>query len=275
MTPDATGGLVAARTRTLAEQRERLGRSLTARFWLRFHASLIVAGTFAAGFMTNALLLQWPVHGVLLRWTIAVLAGYAMFFVLVRLWLAYVGAKPWQDDGSWIQVGVPDASPSGGYAGQGGTSGGGGASGAWSDVAPRSLAMQDVVPIRAASDVPSRDASSSWDVGLGDVDAGDGTLLVVLGLVALALVTALVGSAIHLIWIAPSMLVDAAFGAMLAAGAIPGIRRLREEGWSGAVFRRTRLALAGVLAVVWVAGLLFMHYFPGLRTLGEAWRMLS
>jgi uncharacterized membrane protein YgcG len=126
-------GVVVARARALAEQRERLRRSLTARFWLRFHASLIVAGTFASGFMTNALLLQWPVHGVMLRWTIAVLAGYAAFFVLVRLWLAYVGAKPWQDDGSWLPVdgGAPAGGSGGGYAGGGGSSGGGGASDAW------------------------------------------------------------------------------------------------------------------------------------------------
>jgi len=249
-------GVVVARARALAEQRERLRRSLTARFWLRFHASLIVAGTFATGFMTNALLLQWPVHGVMPRWTIAVLAGYAAFFVLVRLWLAYVGAKPWQDDGSWLPVdgGAPAGGGGGGYAGGGGSSGGGGASDAWGPAT----------------------RSEGLGVGdLGDVDAGDGALLVVLGLIALALVTVLVGSAIHFVWIAPEMLVDAAFGAMLAAGAIPGIRRLHEQGWGAAVLRRTLPALAVVLAVAWLAGWAFTHYFPGLRTLGEAWRMLA
>jgi hypothetical protein len=252
---DGVAGVVVARARALAEQRERLRRSLTARFWLRFHASLVVAGTFATGFMTNALLLQWPVHGVTLRWTIAVLAGYGAFFVLVRLWLAYVGAKPWQDDGSWIQVdGGPPAGHGGDYTGGGGLSGGGGASGDWGS-SPR---------------------SEGFGIGdLGDVDAGDGTLLVVLGLIALALVAVLVGSAIHLVWIAPEMLVDAAFGAMLAAGAIPGMRRLHEQGWGAAVFRRTWTVLGAVLAIAWIAGGTFTHYFPGLRTLGEAWRMLA
>ena len=30
----------------------------------------------------------------------------------------------------------------------------------------------------------------------------------------------------------------------------------------------------GVLAVAWIGGLAFNPFFPGLRALGEAWRML-
>lgn len=258
-------GVVAARARALAERREGFRRSLTARFWLRFHASLIVAGTFATGFMTNALLLQLPVHGIVLRWTIAILVGYAAFFVLVRLWLAYVGAKAWsQGDGSWIPVDGPSASPGpGGYAGGGGSSGGGGASAAWESRAGS-----------VATSPSSTSSASSTSFGVADVDLGDGWLLIVLGAVAVAVVAVLFGSAVHLVWIAPELLSDAAFAALLATGAIPGLRRLREEGWRGAVWRRTWPALAGVLVVAWIAGLAFAHYFPGLRTLGEAWRML-
>jgi len=141
------------------------------------------------------------------------------------------------------------------------------------DATPRELAMQETAG-PAASTTSSTSRAGSFGIGdLGDVD-GDGVLLVVLGLVALALVTALLGSAIHLVWIAPEMLTDAAFGAMLAAGAIPGLRRVREGGWGSAVLRRTWPVLAVVLVVAWIAGWAFNHYFPGLRTLGEAWRML-
>jgi hypothetical protein len=175
-----------ARARSLAEQRADVGRSLTARFWLRFHASLIVAGTFAAGFMTNALLLQWPVHGVMQRWTIAVLAGYAAFFVLVRLWLAYVGAKPLHDDGSWIQVdGNASSGSGGGYSGGGGSSGGGGASGVW-EATPRELAIQQMHD--TVSFVPATSRATGLDLGdVGDIgDVGGDGLPLVFGLIALA-----------------------------------------------------------------------------------------
>jgi len=109
--------------------------------------------------------------------------------------------------------------------------------------------------------------------GLGDGDS-DGCLVVVLGLIVLALVVALVGGAVHLVWIAPDMLSDAAFGAMLSAGVFPGLHRAREPDWDGRVFRATLPVLAIVMAVVLLAAWAFTRYFPGLRTLGEAFRSL-
>ena len=262
-------GLVAARARALAERRGDLGRSLTARFWLRFHGSLIVAGAFASGFLANAAMLQWPVHSALVRWPIAVLVGYAVFFALVRLWLAYVGARPIADadadDGgtSGWSVDLGDVPRRGGWPGGGGSSGGGGASAAWGDA-----------PAASRVSYSSGKSGGGSGFGLGDVD-GDGILLVVLGLIALALLAALVGGAIHLVWIAPEMLTDAAFAALLSTGAIPGMRRMSEPDWSGAVLRRTWPVLAVVMAVALAAAWAFMHWFPGLRTLGEAWRMLT
>ena len=113
--------------------------------------------------------------------------------------------------------------------------------------------------------------SSFGDLGGDD---GDGCLAIVLGLIVLALVAALVGGAVHLIWIAPDLLSDAAFGAMLSAGAIPGLHRAHEPDWNGRVFRATLPVLAAVLAVVLVAAWAFTHYFPASRTIGEAYRSL-
>jgi hypothetical protein len=266
----------AARSRALADGRDGLRRSLTARFWLRFHASLIVSGTFATGFLANAAMLQWPVHSVGLRWPLAVLAGYAAFFALVRLWLAYVGVKPlFADRGSrWTDgVDLPSGGRGGGggsFGGGGGSSGGGGASASF-DAAPSAGVSQ----VASTSSSAGRGANVGIALdGVGDVD-GDGVLVIVLGLIALALIAALVGGAVHLVWIAPEMLSDAAFGAMLAAGALPGLRRIGEPDWNGRVFRATLPVLAAVMAVTLVAAWAFTHWFPGLRTLGEAWLMLS
>ena len=270
-------GAVEARAQALANRRLALGRSLTARFWLRFHATVIVSGSFATGFLVNAALLQWPVHSVGMRWTVAVLAGYAAFFGLVRLWLAYVGAKPLardsSDGGGWGVDVSPGGSGGGTFSGSGGSSGGGGASASF-EAPARALALSQHPGTGAQIASGSGRGGSPGGLvdGVGDVDGGGA--LVVLGLIALALVAALVGGAVHLVWIAPEMLTDAAFGAMLASGALPGMRRLREPDWSGHVLAATLPVLAGVMAVTWVAAWAFTHWFPGLRTLGEAWRML-
>lgn len=272
-----------SRSVALAVRRETLERSLAGRFWLRFHASLMIAATFATGFLANAAMLQWPVHSVWLRWPVAVLAGYVMFFVLVRLWLAYVGIRPLLgrgevvDDGG-LSGGWPIDLPGGrgggaSFGGGGGGSGGAGASGAIDLPGSPSGTASFASSANPASGMSS--GARSWTGGIGDVgDIGDGCLVVVLGLIVLALVAALVGGAIHLVWIAPEMLSDAAFAAMLSAGVVPGLRRANEPDWNGRVFRATLPVLAGTMAVVLAAAWAFTHWFPGLRTLGEAYRML-
>ncbi|MBK7331876.1 MAG: hypothetical protein IPI87_05605 [Betaproteobacteria bacterium] len=133
-----------ARSVALVARREALERSLAGRFWLRFHASVMIAGTFATGFLANAAMLALPVPSVWLRWPLAVLAGYGAFFVLVRLWLAYVGIKPLfgrarnlderERDGGWsvdLPIGTGGGSGGGSFGGGGGGSGGAGASAAF------------------------------------------------------------------------------------------------------------------------------------------------
>ena len=127
----AAPGEASARARSVAlvARREALERSLAGRFWLRFHASVMISGTFATGFLANAAMLALSVHSVWLRWPLAVLAGYGAFFVLVRLWLAYVGIKPLfgrarsldeRERGNGGSVDLPIGSGGGGSGGGGG-----------------------------------------------------------------------------------------------------------------------------------------------------------
>ncbi len=283
----------AARDRALAARREALERTLSGRFWLRFHASVLVSGTFATGFLANAAMLQWPVHSVWLRWPLAVLAGYAAFFALVRLWLAYVGIKPLfgparalgdrrHESGGWgldLPSGGGGSGGGGGsFSGGGGGSGGGGASAVFEApgapiAGPANPGAGLVSGARPSGGGFGGKLSGILDGG-GDLGDGDGCLVVVLGLVVLALVAALLGGAIHLIWVAPDLLSEAAFAAMLSAGVVPGLKRAHEPDWNGRVFRATLPVLAIVMVVVLAAAWAFTRYFPGLRTLGEAWRML-
>ncbi len=287
-----------ARTVALVARREALERSLAGRFWLRFHASVMVSGTFATGFLANAAMLALPVNSVWLRWPLAVLAGYGAFFALVRLWLAYVGIKPLfgparaleerrddRDGGWWVDLptGRGGGGGSGSFGGGGGGSGGAGASAAFD--APRgspgfaSLGSPGNPATSAATGAKSAGGWFGAGGGKGsgffsDPGDGDGFLVVVIGLIVLAIVAALVGGAVHLIWIAPDLLSDAAFGAMLSAGVVPGLHRANEPDWNGRVFRATLPVFAIVMAVVLLAAWALTHTFPGARTLGEAFRSL-
>lgn len=289
-----------ARSVALVARREALERSLAGRFWLRFHASVMIAGTFATGFLANAAMLALSVHSVWLRWPLAVLAGYGTFFVLVRLWLAYVGIKPLLgrarnlDDrerergGGW-SVDLPIGNGSGGgsgggsIGGGGGGSGGAGASAAFDSprAAPGFASLGSPGNPAANASTGAKSAGGWFGSGGGkggglfsDLGDGDGFLVVVLGLIVLAIVAALVGGAVHLVWIAPDLLSDAAFGAMLSAGVVPGLHRANEPDWNGHVFRATLPVIAGVMAVVLLAAWALTHYFPGAQTLGQAFRSL-
>ena len=287
-----------ARSVALVARREALERSLAGRFWLRFHASVMISGTFATGFLANAAMLALPVHSVWLRWPLAVLAGYGAFFVLVRLWLAYVGIKPLfgrarnlderERDGGWsvdLPTGSGGGSGGGGgsFGGGGGGSGGAGASAAFDSPrgAPALVSFKSSGGPGAGAAADARPAGGWLGSGGGKGDGllsglgdGDGFLVVVLGLIVLAIVAALVGGAVHLVWIAPDLLSDAAFGAMLSAGVVPGLHRANEPDWNGHVFRATLPVIAGVMAVVLLAAWALTHYFPGAQTLGEAFRSL-
>jgi hypothetical protein len=284
------GRVLAQRTR----RREALERSLTGRFWLRFHATLIVAGTFGTGFLASFVLLRAGLDAVLPRWLLAVACGYGAFFLLVRFWLAYVGIRRLaigsdgsggssSSSGSSVDVGLPDAP----WKGAGGRFGGAGATSDFASARPVTLADlgSESAPSSGTSlgtgsggsGLATRGGSggsggrSSFDIGLDADDA----LPLILGLIVLALVAVVLGSAIAFIWTAPDVLSDAGFAALLAGGALPGLARAGSGDWHGTLFAATWKPLAAVVIVVTLAALALGHWFPKARTLGEAWRMLG
>ena len=254
-------------------RRAALQRSLGGRFWLRFHATLLIAGTFAAGFLVNFALLHAGLDALLPRWLFAVAAGYGTFFVLVRFWLAYIGVRPLAPGGGSSSSSSPSSSDGGGldvpWKGGGGRFGGAGASGDWGGAGAKPLPVANLVGGPASS------TSSSG--GLGDLADGlalDDAAPLVLGLVVLALVLALFSSAVLFVWLAPELLGDAAFAALLAGGALPGLARAQAADWHASLFRATWKPLAAVVVAATAGALALAHWFPGARTLAEAFRML-
>lgn len=255
----ATG---ASRTRLklIASERSELRTRFVHRFWLRWHMALMLATTFGAGFLANRLLLLVPVQEMALRWVLVLAVSYGAFFVCIRLWLAYVGARPiiggdpggLLDDITTSPVG---SSSDGVFAGGGGRFGGGGGSGDWGATPVRSLG-----------------GLTGGSLDLGD---GDGWWLVVLGALVLALVFAIAGGVVFLVVGAPAMLVDTAFSALLAGGLVKHVRRMDESDWEGSVIRATWKAFAGVAALALITGIVAHYAAPGARTLGEVMMLIQ
>jgi len=300
------GAALAAR-----DGRAALERSLTGRFWLRWHMALMLAAALACGLLVNRVLLAVPVHAALPRWLLALAAGYAVLFVAMRLWLAYVGVRPLGDDdasaghrsqvspGDLVDVPLGSSSGnSGGHGGGGSGFGGGGGrfggAGATSDFAARAVPLTqpgsipgvDAAP--AAAKIPTLPAgstsahpSSGTGLGrLGDLGGVDDSVgpLIILALIAIAIVAVVGGGIVFLIATAPHLLVDVAFGAAVTGGVARGVRRglgRSDVGWARGVFAATWKPVLAATVAVAGAAIAFQHWFPGARTLGEAWLSLG
>jgi hypothetical protein len=233
----------------LATSRRRFTTRLTARLFVRFHMSVIFAGTAGAGIVASRLLLAVGVDSLMARYALTVVASYAVFFVLVRVWIAYVTRIVPNDPG----LDLPDVSGSGGTGGEfepgGGQFGGGGASGSYDDAG-------EVPVFRSVAEAGGRggDSTGSGSGGGSDglsFDVDDGIVLVI---ALLLLVSLLGGAAVWLVWQAPVILPEAAFEALLASGLIKAARRGDTRGWARGVLKSTLIPFMLVLAAASFAG---------------------
>ena len=76
-----------------------IARRLLARFYLRFHISLLLLWSFSAGLLVTKAMLWAGVHSMLWRYPVTLLVSYGAFFLGVRVWLAYVGVEPFGSGG--------------------------------------------------------------------------------------------------------------------------------------------------------------------------------
>ena len=265
-------------------RRAALERSLASRFWLRFHMSVMLFAAFGSGFLVSYALLRAGVGSTLVRWPLGTLVGYVALFLCMRLWLAYVGVRPFSSGERRVtedaaNVDMVWSSGNGGgssiagdavdvFRGGGGSSGGGGASGSFGDAPVRVFAPG------GSSGGGGGSKGAGFSLDLGD---GDAFKLLVLVIIVLAIVAALGGGVIYLVASAPHLLADVAFGAALTGGIAPAARRVADADadWSGSVFKATWKPFFIILVVVVAASLALNHYFPGARTLGEAFGMLQ
>ena len=76
-----------------ADSLEYFKRRFPERFFVRFHMTMLLTGVCAAGLIASKLLLELGLRSMLVRYLIAVCVSYAIFFLLMRIWLGYVSGS--------------------------------------------------------------------------------------------------------------------------------------------------------------------------------------
>ena len=254
--------------------------ALERRYSPRLHMSLILSASGFGAMIASWSLLHLGVGSMLVRYPIAISLAYATFLVGVWTWLRAMGFIDNEGrsrrDGSSLDGG--DISISGGGGGAGGSSGGGirggggsfdggGASTSW---AGQTTTMAAVGASGGESSGGSGSGSGSGGKGsrfsLDGID-GDGLVLLLL---ALALVAVIFVTSGYLIYCAPDVLTEAAFGAALTGTLGRATRRQSPNGWIAGVVRKTWAPYAVVLvAAIVFAGYAATH-FPQATTFRQA-----
>ena len=238
--------------------RERFKAALERRYSPRIHMSLMLAASGLTAMLASSILLGLGVHSMWVRYPIAIALAYATFLVGVWVWLRIMGyvdnnghRSNLDRAGDAIDLanvgtgggggGSPGAAPNV-FRGGGGTFDGGGASQSFAG------ARSPLVSTNFGSGGGSSQAGKAAGSLLDGLD-GDGIVLLAL---ALALVAAIFATSGYLIWVAPDVLTEAAFGAMLSGTLVRATRRNTPGGWIGGVIRKTWWPFAVVMAVALV-----------------------
>ncbi len=271
---------------------------LLANFFVRFHMTLILAAVCLSGLSVSKLLLAFGVKWMLARYLIAVCVAYAIFFLLMRLWLWYVGLSPRTrtamehskkrdsysiNDGYSFDVGTGSGGGSNpnwsGFGG--GSSGGGGASDSWGEATTSSNWMATpanpapssggFLNFGSSSSVSSSSGSkgSIFDFDLGD----DGCLALIVLLLLAALIFGIFGAGAYLIYQAPAIFTEVAFQAALASGLIKASKNIDAPNWSGSVFKATCLPFLIVLILTAAFSVAAHRYCPTATKATEVFRV--
>jgi len=217
--------------------RRQFARSLAAQVFVRCHMALIFAGTLAAGMIVSKVALEAGVHSMPLRYLLSASAAYGVFFLLVRLWIAY--ALRAVDTSSEPVVGSPPAPP--------------------------------VRHTPATQRTGTGRRELPWPVRILGQFVGEavGELLGYL-LLFLLIVGSLLIVAAYLVWQAPVILVEAAFEVWLASTLLSRIHDFERRGWVPITARATIVPFAYVVVTAMIVAWWLQHVCPAAATLRAA-----
>ncbi len=238
--------------------------------------SAILLTTTLSGVLTSKLLLELHIHNPIVRYPLAVLLAYLVFFLCIKLWLWYVSPKKGRGDSNisdWIDVPTPSFCGSSGGGLPPFRAGGGDFSGAGASASFDAHYVAGAhEPVSSIIDTGSTVVDSVGDA-VGEAagaigEEGGFIVAIVLGVLA-ALIVAVLGSAIYLMLQAPVILSEAAFEGLLAASLIKRARLIDDEDWMGSVFKTTWKPFTFALVVAFIVAIVLHSYFPEARTLSE------
>jgi hypothetical protein len=250
-----------------ADPGSRFQQDILQRFCVRRHMALIVGGTFFSGLLASKLMHLLGVQAMAIRYPLAVLASYLAFFALVRLWIACVlpsrRAHDKNDAPDAVDFDVNgDVGSSGGSTlrSGGGSSGGAGATGNW-----------DASEVTVQAIAPSTSGGGSGGLSSSgfDSDVDSDSVVVIVAFVALAAI--LLSAGAYVVYIAPEILLEAAFQAALATGLVRPTKKLREADWVGGVFKRTWWLFVLVALAAFLVGSVVSSVCPNATKASDAW----
>ena len=208
----------------------------------------------AAALGASAGLFRLGVEQMGSRYAVATLVGYAVFLLLIKLWIEFLRPRRHRDDGGGVDA-LPDLSTGDVTAGDasvgfsGGSSGGGGASGGWGSPADGGAQL----PI----DVP--DVDEAWPVVLAIAVAA----LVLFGAVA---------ALFYVLYYAPLLLAEVALDAALVTGIYRRLRKQDARHWLGSAVRHTWKPAVAIMVCLFVLGIVIQWAMPSARTIGDVLR---
>ena len=259
--------------------REGLRRRIVARYSTRIHMMLILAATCLVAMISSAFLLHVGLHDMRWRYPLVVALAYFTFLCGVWVWLRLSGFERTEESkGSRVLDGL-DALPSGGGSSSGGSWGGGGLGrvgvprgGGTFDGGGASASFAEgggPMPAMAASagDSGGKEIGKALG-GIGDLGGDDIGAIILLIVLAAAIFLA----SGYLIWMAPEILTEAAFGAALAAGLARKSKQQSAAGWVAGVVKKTWWPFAIVLVLAMVFAFYSKAHHPEAKTFREAIR---
>ena len=233
--------------------------------WPRVHAMLIVSLSSAAAFLVSFVLHMSGVPSMALRYGVAALAGYGMFLLLIGGWIRWRSSRLVGDAAGNVidavdlaDLPMPRLPRGGGSGGQifgGGRSGGGGAMAAFDG------------PVRSAP-VAARGSSGGGGGFSLDFDADDLIWVIVV-------VAALFAGAIaigYVVYVAPTLLAEAAVNAAVAGRVYKGMKRHDGSHWTSHVLRHTIVPALVVFLSAVAAGYAMQRIAPEAQSIGGVWQ---
>lgn len=196
-----------------------------------------------------------------IRYPVAILVAYAVFFVLLRLWIGLLRRHASRDvDLPEVDLDLLDVTArrtDSFHFGGGSDFGGAGAGGSFGE------------NLSAAGPPTSSGGGGSNVSGL-DLDLGEGCLIVV---AVLAMIGGLVAS-LYVVYIAPALLAEIIVDGVLMVGLYRRVKRIEQRHWLRAAVRQTILPAIVVAIFFTIAGYAMQKAVPTANSIGDVWNHL-